>query len=311
MGCKSLTYSDFSISLKVVHRDFDRFQNTCAGAYRYGFNGMESDDEVSGDNNSYDFGARMYNPRIGRWMSRDAHESSYPNLSSYSFVKNNPVTFVDPDGRDVKPSKAFLNTDYGRVFQDLRKNNLEFGKAIAKYENNKKFNLSLYVDDKKVKAAGAGAITNHPADKSQVKYSANVDSYFFSTTTVGISDKHKYTELGILNIVVHETIHQKLALTQIDEDKNHNAYNTERQNIVKIFTEYSEDNNLNLSLESIEMLSYSGQQKSTAFKKYITGLAESKGTSYAEEKTNYDNELSWLIHEKKEQPVEAPKEEEK
>ena len=35
-------------------------------AYRYGFNGKEMDNELKGEGNSYDFGARMYDPRIGR-----------------------------------------------------------------------------------------------------------------------------------------------------------------------------------------------------------------------------------------------------
>ena len=35
-------------------------------SYRYGFNGMEKDDKVKGEGNSYDFGARMYDSRIGR-----------------------------------------------------------------------------------------------------------------------------------------------------------------------------------------------------------------------------------------------------
>ncbi|MGM0613621.1 MAG: hypothetical protein ACQESM_08945, partial [Bacteroidota bacterium] len=30
--------------------------------YRFGFNGMEKDDEVKGGGNSYDFGARLYSP---------------------------------------------------------------------------------------------------------------------------------------------------------------------------------------------------------------------------------------------------------
>ena len=39
--------------------------------YRYGFNGKENDNEVKGNGNSLDFGARIYDPRLGRWMSPD------------------------------------------------------------------------------------------------------------------------------------------------------------------------------------------------------------------------------------------------
>ena len=69
--------------------------------YRYGFNGKEEDDEVKGDGNSVDFGARMDDPRVGRWLSVDPHQSKYPNVSPYVFVINNPICAIDPDGKDV------------------------------------------------------------------------------------------------------------------------------------------------------------------------------------------------------------------
>jgi RHS repeat-associated protein len=71
--------------------------------YRYGFNGMEKDDEVKGAGNSYDFGARIYDSRVGRWLSRDALSGKYPDLSNYNLVFNCPIIFIDPDGRDVIP----------------------------------------------------------------------------------------------------------------------------------------------------------------------------------------------------------------
>lgn len=61
---------------------------------------MEKDDEVKGNGNSLDFGARIYDPRVGRWLSRDTLEGKYPELSPYHFSANNPVLLVDRDGRD-------------------------------------------------------------------------------------------------------------------------------------------------------------------------------------------------------------------
>jgi RHS repeat-associated protein len=70
-------------------------------SYRFGFNGKEQDDEVSGSGNSYDFGARMYNSRLGRWMSVDELSAKYPFASPYNFVLNTPIQAIDPDGKDV------------------------------------------------------------------------------------------------------------------------------------------------------------------------------------------------------------------
>jgi RHS repeat-associated protein len=66
--------------------------------YRYGFNSMEKDDEVKGSGNSYDFGARMYDSRVGRWWSRDKIVKS--DLSSYQFSRLNPLLYIDKDGND-------------------------------------------------------------------------------------------------------------------------------------------------------------------------------------------------------------------
>ena len=67
--------------------------------YRYGFNGKEKDDEIKGSGNSLDFGARIYDPRIGRFLSVDPQFMKGPEYSTYNFAFNNPLSFVDEDGK--------------------------------------------------------------------------------------------------------------------------------------------------------------------------------------------------------------------
>ncbi|QQR97184.1 MAG: hypothetical protein IPK18_09870 [Sphingobacteriales bacterium] len=62
---------------------------------------MEKDNEVKGSGNSLDFGARIYDSRLGKWLSTDPLQTKYPNLTPYNFVANNPILFVDPDGRVI------------------------------------------------------------------------------------------------------------------------------------------------------------------------------------------------------------------
>lgn len=69
--------------------------------YLYGFNGQEKDDEVYGEGNAYDFGARIYDPRIGRWLARDPQYSKYPYLGPYVAFGNNPMYFIDPGGETL------------------------------------------------------------------------------------------------------------------------------------------------------------------------------------------------------------------
>ena len=71
-----------------------------SSAYRYGYNGKEKDNEIKGEANSLDFGARIYDPRVGRWMSTDSLESKYPEWSLYNFVAGSPKRHLELDGRD-------------------------------------------------------------------------------------------------------------------------------------------------------------------------------------------------------------------
>ncbi len=73
-------------------------RNWNSDQYRFGFNGKENDNEVIGIGNSVDFGARIYDPRLGRWLSVDPLQAKYPDLSPYNFCANNPVFLIDPDG---------------------------------------------------------------------------------------------------------------------------------------------------------------------------------------------------------------------
>src|SRR5690606_9289804 len=72
-----------------------------SSVYRYGFNGMEKDEEIKGGSNSYDFGARIYDPRLGRWLSLDPMMDKYPSWSPYNFAANNPIKYYDVDGEDI------------------------------------------------------------------------------------------------------------------------------------------------------------------------------------------------------------------
>ena len=64
--------------------------------YRYGFNGKEKDWDIAVGKT--DFGARIYDELTGRWFSLDQYTK--PHQSDYVFATDNPIIFIDPDGRD-------------------------------------------------------------------------------------------------------------------------------------------------------------------------------------------------------------------
>lgn len=76
---------------------WDRSSNS--SSYKYGFNGQEKDDEIKGEGNSYDFGARIYDPRIGRFISVDPDAYKYPWNSPYNYAVNSPIIFIEDEGK--------------------------------------------------------------------------------------------------------------------------------------------------------------------------------------------------------------------
>ena len=78
------------------------FTNPGAQAYRYGFNGKENDNEVKGAGNQQDYGMRIYDPRIGKFLSVDPITSQYPSLTPYQFSSNSPIANIDLDGLEAK-----------------------------------------------------------------------------------------------------------------------------------------------------------------------------------------------------------------
>ncbi|PSL24497.1 RHS repeat domain-containing protein [Chitinophaga ginsengisoli] len=69
-----------------------------SGNYRYGFNGKENDNDVKGDGNQQDYGMRIYDNRVGRFLSMDPLAPKYPELTPYQFASNKPINSIDLDG---------------------------------------------------------------------------------------------------------------------------------------------------------------------------------------------------------------------
>jgi len=89
----------YSFGMIEPHREIND-QN-----YRYGFNGKENDNEVKLDDNGnanigaqQDYGERIYDPRLGRFLSVDPLTDVYPELTPYQFASNNPIENIDVDG---------------------------------------------------------------------------------------------------------------------------------------------------------------------------------------------------------------------
>ncbi len=96
--------------------------------YRYGFNGMEKDNEVKGEGNSYTTTWRQYDPRITRWLTIDPKAKRFPSFTPYNNNENNPIINTDPNG----------DCPWCAVIGAIAGAGIEFaGQAIANYTEGK------------------------------------------------------------------------------------------------------------------------------------------------------------------------------
>lgn len=77
-------------------------RNFTSSLYRYGFNGEELDPEgLGGGGSTYDYGFRIYNPNLGRFLSVDPLSPNFPWYTPYQFSGNLPTRFTDLDGKET------------------------------------------------------------------------------------------------------------------------------------------------------------------------------------------------------------------
>jgi RHS repeat-associated protein len=113
-----------------------------SSSYRYAFNGKEKDDEMHGNSgDSYDFGARIYDARLGRWLSCDPEAGEFPQHSPYHALYCNPIVTIDNNGKEnvvvigsdchmTSSDKNFLEAGLNQAI-DMKNNSTENGESTT------------------------------------------------------------------------------------------------------------------------------------------------------------------------------------
>ncbi|WMX16233.1 RHS repeat-associated core domain-containing protein [Aureispira sp. CCB-E] len=81
-----------------------------SGNYRHGFNGKENDHHW-GDQLIQDYGFRLYNPAIAKFLSVDPLTRMYPMLTPYQFASNSSIANIDLDGLEASSSIRLTASD--------------------------------------------------------------------------------------------------------------------------------------------------------------------------------------------------------
>ena len=103
---------DYYVADVMQSTDYGAFGNKLAGRnfvsstkYPMSFNGKRDDEETG----TQDYGMRIYNPSLGKFLSVDPLSSSYPELTPYQFASNSPIEAIDLDGLEMFSNKFMIS----------------------------------------------------------------------------------------------------------------------------------------------------------------------------------------------------------
>ena len=98
----------------------------------------------------YDYGARLYDPAAAFWTSPDPLCEKYYNISPYAFCNNNPVTFIDPDGRDgvlLVDNQSNTITVRANYYMETKERISKEGNKIVQYSENQIASMNKNVNE--------------------------------------------------------------------------------------------------------------------------------------------------------------------
>jgi RHS repeat-associated protein len=296
---------------------------------KYKFGGKELQSAEFSDKTGlelYDFGARNYDPQLGRWHNSDPLADKYYDYSPFQYVANNPLIFIDPNGKEIKPGTNWEGSKWQSVFNNLEKSSKVFrkiikpftGKAIDYKLNNSGFKEDAFATtrisriDKPEATADQFSIDKKKLEKGEVT------SWFFpekETRTMLDGSTRELNDMGRALNLIHEGVHANKALQKNlgsrydpnNEKKEHSEMSSGsgREQIKEALSEYNEATGKKLSDKQIDQVSYLGLLNTDEGEAFVTQYAkdtwkvEVTKDNMDEYKYKVQNELFKLISDEK------------